>query len=271
MSDEGRPRGANSARGGGRPAATTQPRGDRTSVMARNPRLDGRRVGLVIPSVNATIEPEFAWMAPPGLSFHAARILLRETTTAGLREMNEGVEAAARLLASLAPDAVAYACTSGSFLEGRERLRAQVDAITAIVGCPVVATSAALIDALHALGIQRVALATPYLDSINRMERRFLADHAFDVVSTRGLGLSGAAIREVLPERVFELACDADCDAAQAVFVSCTDLRALEVVDALEARLSKPVLTSNQVTLWALLRALGRKSDIAGFGRLLRL
>jgi maleate isomerase len=52
--------------------------------------------------------------------------------------------------------------------------------------------------------------------------------------------------------------------------VSCTDLRALEVVEALEARLSKPVLTSNQVTMWALLRALGSKPDIAGFGRLLR-
>jgi maleate cis-trans isomerase len=244
--------------------------GDNTNVMRRNPRLDGRRVGLIIPSVNATIEPEFAWIAPPGLSFHAARIPLRETTPAGLREMNEGVEAAARLLASVSPDVVAYACTSGSFLEGRERLRAQIDAIGAIAGCPVVATSAALIDALQALGIQRLALATPYLDSINRVEQRFLEDHAFDVVSTRALGLSGAAIREVRPERVFELACDADCDLADGVFVSCTDLRALEVVEALEARLSKPVLTSNQVTMWALLRALGSQPDIAGFGRLLR-
>jgi maleate isomerase len=244
--------------------------GDNTNVMLRNPRLDGRRVGLIIPSVNATIEPEFAWIGPPGLSFHAARIPLRETTPAGLREMNEGVEAAARLLASVSPDVVAYACTSGSFLEGRERLRAQIDAIGAIAGCPVVATSAALIDALQALGIQRLALATPYLDSINRVEQRFLEDHAFDVVSTRALGLSGAAIREVPPERVFELACDADCDLADAVFVSCTDLRALEVVEALEARLAKPVLTSNQVTMWALLRALGSQPDIAGFGRLLR-
>jgi maleate isomerase len=244
--------------------------GDNTNVMRRNPRLDGRRVGLIIPSVNATIEPEFAWIGPPGLSFHAARIPLRETTPAGLREMNEGVEAAARLLASVSPDVVAYACTSGSFLEGRERLRAQVDAIGAIAGCPVVATSAALVDALQALGIRRLALATPYLDSVNRVEQRFLEDHAFDVVSTRALGLSGAAIREVPPERVFELACDADCDLADAVFVSCTDLRALEVVEALEARLAKPVLTSNQVTMWALLRALGSQPDIAGFGRLLR-
>ena len=237
--------------------------------LKRNPRLDGRRVGLIIPSVNATIEPEFAWIAPDGISFHAARIMLRETTPEGLRSMNEGVESAARLLASLAPDAVAYACTSGSFLEGRARLSAQTEAIAGIVGCPVVATSAALIDALGALGIRRVALATPYLDAINRVERTFLEDHGIDVVSVRGLGLSGTAIREVAPERVFTLACDADCEAAEALFVSCTDLRALEAVDALEARLQKPVLTSNQVTLWALLRTLGRDANIAGFGRLL--
>jgi len=240
------------------------------NAARHNPRLDGQRVGLIIPSVNATIEPEFAWIAPPGISFHAARIMLRETTPEGLREMNAGVEAAARLLASLSPSAVAYACTSGSFLEGRERMRAQVDAIAGIVGCPVVATSAALIDALHALGIRRVALATPYLDAINRTECRFLEDHAFDVVSVRGLGLSGTAIREVSPEQVFRLACDADCERAQAVFVSCTDLRALEVVEALEERLQKPVLTSNQVTLWALLRLLDQPPGIAGFGRLLR-
>jgi len=239
------------------------------NAAQHNPRLDGRRVGLIIPSVNATIEPEFAWIAPPGISFHAARIMLRETTPDGLREMNAGVEAAARLLASLSPGAVAYACTSGSFLEGRERMHAQVDAIAAIVGCPVVATSAALIDALNALGIRRLALATPYRDTINRTERSFLQDHGFDVVSMRGLGLSGSAIREVPPEQVFRLACEADCEHAEALFVSCTDLRALEVVEALEERLHKPVLTSNQVTLWALLRVLNRTADIAGFGRLL--
>jgi len=237
--------------------------------VLHNPRLDGKRVGLIIPSVNATIEPELAWIAPQAVSFHAARIMLRETTPEGLRAMNEGVEEAGRLLASLSPDAVAYACTSGSFLEGRARLQIQIDAIGAIVGCPVVATSAALIDALQALRIRRLALATPYLDAINRVERAFLTDNGFEVVSVRGLGLSGPAIREVSPERVFDLACAADCEAADALFLSCTDLRALEVVGALEARLQKPVLTSNQVTLWALLHALGREPDIAGFGRLL--
>lgn len=239
------------------------------SPAARNPRLDGRRAGLIIPSVNTTLEPELAWLAPAGVSFHAARIMLRETTEAGLREMNRDVGTAAELIASVSPDAVAYACTSGSFLEGAAGLERQVEAIARVVGCPVVATSAALLDALRSLDVQRVALATPYLDAINQIERRFLESAGFDVVSVEGLGLSGRAIREVKPAAVVDLARRADRAQAQALFISCTDFRALEVAAELEALLRKPVLTSNQVTLWAILRALNLPPRIAGFGTLL--
>lgn len=238
-------------------------------MSATNPRLGGARVGLIVPSVNTTIEPEYAWLAPSGLSFHVARVMLRETTPEGLRAMNQGVMAAAELIASVTPDVVAYACTSGSFVDGREASDRQLESIRGLVGCPVVATSQAMVEALRSLGVDRVALATPYLDPVNQAERAFLEAHGFIVTSMRGLGLSGKAIREVVPERVADLVRCTDAAAAQAVFVSCTDFRALEVVAALEAELGKPVLTSNQVTLWALLRALGRTPSFTGFGRLL--
>lgn len=239
------------------------------SDVKRNPRLSGRRVGLIIPSVNATIEPELAWIGPPGLSFHAARIMLRETTPEGLRAMNTELDRAARLVASVAPDVVAYACTSGSFLDGPEALGRQIDGIGRIVNCPVVATSAAMIEALRALKLGRIALATPYLDSINAAEKRFFEANGVTVVSVRGAGLSGPAIREVPPEEVVKLALAADHADAEAMFISCTDLRALEAVALLESRLGKPVLTSNQVTLWAILRALNLATRVPGFGRLL--
>ncbi len=238
-------------------------------MSAPNPRLGGARIGVILPSVNTTLEPEYAWIAPAGVSFHVARVMLRETTPEGLRAMNEGVAAAADLLASVTPDVVAYACTSGSFVDGRDALARQIADIRARVGCPVVATSQAMVEALRELAVGRVALATPYLDPVNVAERAFLASHGFEVTSMRGLGLSGKAIREVPPERVADLVRIADSPAAQAIFVSCTDFRALEVVDALERELGKPVLTSNQVTLWAILRALGRKQPIPGFGQLL--
>jgi maleate isomerase len=237
--------------------------------IERNPRLDGRRVGLIIPSVNTTIEPELAWIAPAGISFHAARVMLRETTPEGLRAMNADVGAASALIASITPDVVAYACTSGSFLEGSAGLARQIAEIGAVVGCPVVATSAALVDGLAAVGAKRVALATPYLDAVNRIERRFLEENGYDVVAVEGLGLSGKAIREVQPDAVIDLVRRTDRAEADAIFVSCTDFRALEVAGELERALGKPVLTSNQVTLWAILRALGTPPSIPGFGRLL--
>ena len=236
--------------------------------IARNPNLGAVRIGLIIPSVNTTIEPEFARLAPDGFSFHSARVMLRETTPEGLRAMNTEVASASRLVASTNPKVVAYACTSGSFLAGAEGLAKQTAEISAITGCPVVATSAAMIDALRALGLKRIALATPYLDVLNRIEKQYFESHNIEVLSVAGLGLSGTAIREVPPEEVIRLVRGADRPEAEAIFVSCTDLRAAETVALLESELGKPVLTSNLVTLWALMRACGHTMRRKDLGRL---
>jgi maleate cis-trans isomerase len=238
-------------------------------MSPRPSRQAGQRVGLIIPSVNATIEPDYAWAAPPGLSFHAARVMLHETTPEGLRAMNKEVEGAARLIVSVSPDVVAFACTSGTFIDGEAGLARQIETIAAAVHGPVVATSRCIVEAMRSLGIRRIALATPYLDQVNELERRFLISHGFEVTAVAGLGLSGKAIREVQPDEAAALVRRADTATAEAVFVSCTDLRALEVVDDLERELGKPVLTSNQVTLWGILRALRRPAVVPGLGRIL--
>lgn len=229
-----------------------------------------RRVGLIVPSVNAVIEPDFAAVGLPGVTFHATRVMLRETTPEGLRAMNQGVAAAAELIASVTPDVVAFACTSGSFIDGEAGLSAQIDQIAAVTGCPVVATSRCIIEAMASLHLTRIALATPYLDSINEAEWDYLSGHGLTVTAMRGLGLSGKAIREVTPEAVAALVRATDTPDSEAIFVSCTDFRAFEVAGQLEAELGKPVLTSNQVTLWGVLRALGLRARLPGYGTLLR-
>ena len=228
-----------------------------------------RRVGLIVPSVNAVIEPDFAAIGLAGITFHATRVMLRETTPEGLRAMNAGVEAAAELIASVTPDVVAFACTSGTFIDGDAGLARQIAAIKAIVGCDVVATSRCIIEAFAHLGLRRIALATPYLDVINQAERTFFEGHGLSVVSMRGLGLSGKAIREVTPDAVANLVRDTDTSDSEAIFVSCTDFHSMEVAALLENDLGKPVLTSNQVTLWGVLRALGWTPSVPGYGRLL--
>lgn len=239
-------------------------------MNATNPYLDGVKVGLIVPSVNTTTEPEFAWIAPRNISFHAARVFMDTTTPEALRAMNAEVRQAGRLLATLKPDAVAYACTAGSFIDGPDATRALIDDLRGLVNCPVVATSAAMVEALRSLGVDRVALATPYPQDVSLAEARFLSDNGFKVVAHDCLGRSGAGVRPTRFDEIVELVKRVDVPAAEAIFVSCTDLRALEVVDQLEAITGKPVLTSNQVTFWALLSALGDQAAIAGFGRLLK-
>lgn len=231
---------------------------------------DGRsRVGLIIPSVNAVIEPDYAAAAPEGLTFHSTRVMLRETTPEGVRAMNAGVEAAAELIASVTPDVVAFACTSGTFIDGAEGLTRQVEMIKNVVGCDVVATSRCMIEAFEFLGMSRIALATPYLDVINQAEETFLESSGMKVTAMKGLGLSGKAIREVAPQDIAKLVRETDTPDSDAIFVSCTDFRAMEVAASLELELRKPVLTSNQVTLWGVLRALGREPSLPGYGTLL--
>jgi len=236
--------------------------------LRRNPRLGGIKIGLIVPSVNTTIEAELYDLDLEGISFHTSRVMLGETTPDGLRAMNREVDQAARLLATADPHVLVFACTSGSFLDGWDALQRQLAHLRDIAGCPVVATSAAMIEALQHLGARRIALATPYLDSVNALECDFFESRGVRVCACRGLGLSGRAIREVPPERVMELVRETDRADADAVYVSCTDLRALETVEALEEELDKPVVTSNSATLWALLRAAGWVGTLEGYGRL---
>lgn len=236
---------------------------------ARNPRFGGKRVGLIVPSVNAVIEPDFAWCVAEEISFHAARILLRETTPDGLRAMNEDVELASDMLSTLSPDVVAYACTSGSFLDGKDALQRLVGAIEDRVGCQVVSTSQSMIDAFEALEIRRIAVLTPYLDVVNDAEKKYIEEEGFNVTEIVGMGLSGPQIREVSPKEILTLAKSGIANSADALFVSCTDFRAMEMISELEEAIGKPVLTSNQVTLRAVLDACGYERSVPQLGRYL--
>jgi len=238
-------------------------------LRKRNPNIGAAKVGLILPSVNCIIEPEFYAVAPSGISFHITRVLLTETTPEALIRMEEDLDQAAKLLETVNPTVVAYACTSGSFVKGLGWDRLIIEKIRSIVGCPVMTTSTAMAEALRVLGIRRVGLATPYLDIVNEREVEFLRRSGFEVVNCKGLGLSGRAIREQPPERVYELANNVDTPEAEGLFISCTDFRAMEVIDVLESELGKPVLSSNQVTLWALLKILNHPERVKGYGRLL--
>jgi maleate isomerase len=173
------------------------------------------------------------------------------------------VTAAGRAVSVARPGAVVYACTSGSFvagLAGERRLRA---ALAEAAGAPAVTTSGALLDALDALSVRRVAIGTPYDAQVTARLTAFLDEAGYAVPGDAYLGLH-ADIARVDAATVRDLARAADRPDADAVFLSCTNLRTFGLLAALEDELGKPVLSANQVSIWAALRLAGLPAAATG-------
>jgi arylmalonate decarboxylase len=141
--------------------------------------------------------------------------------------------------------------------------------------CEVINSADSVLAALRALGAQTVALATPYLPYINEREIGLLKDEGFAVCASLGLGLGETeaerfAIRKVPPEAIFRMARAVDRPEADAIFISCTSLPTLKLIDAIEEQLGKPVVTSNQATFWNALQKLKLRVRLPNGGRLLR-
>ena len=127
--------------------------------------------------------------------------------------------------------------------------------------------------ALNALGVKSIGFATPYTADINEAAIQFLSKCGFDIVSTAGvdedLGNYGQA--EITPDEVFELGMRADSDAAEAIVLSCTEMRSVEVITKLEEALRKPVVTSNQAMMFEACSKLGLAGAGLNFGQLFAL
>ncbi|MBA2964452.1 MULTISPECIES: aspartate/glutamate racemase family protein [Ramlibacter] len=231
------------------------------------------RIGLIVPSTNTVNEPEFWRVAPDGVTIHTARaLLLGPATEESYFKMAEAVNGAAEELATAEVDVVAYGCTSGSIICPLPEL---IKNMSDRVGKPAIATAGAVVAALRALGVTRIAVGTPYVDFVNESEKKFLEDYGFQVTSMQGLDLGHTqeerrGIGRVPPEVVYRLARAIDRPDAEAIFISCTNLATFDVIAEIEQELGKPVVTSNQSCIWACLRLLGIRTAIAGYGRLLQ-
>jgi len=231
------------------------------------------KLGLILPSTNTVIDPELARICPPGVTWHSTRVLLLgKATPESFRDMASNASRAAEELATAEVDVVAYGCASGSVGgEGPEVVRT----IERICGVPAVTTIDAAVAALRALGARRITLVTPYIEAVNLVERAYLVSQGFEVVAMAGMELGHTqadrrAIGHQSPARGYQLARATDVVESEAVFISCTNLPTLEIVEPLERDLGKPVVTSNQATFWASLRTAGVRDQLPGFGRLLR-
>ncbi|WP_412564354.1 Asp/Glu racemase [Thalassobius sp. MITS945101] len=226
-------------------------------------------LGLVVLQTDETIEYEAALLDQPGLARYVTRVPSgAEVTQETLKAMAEDLPRAASLLPpSVSFDVIGYGCTSGSMAIGPDRVAALV---SGSADCKAVTNPlTAALAACAALGIRRLGVLTPYIETVSRP--------LCDAFQSAGIAVTGhlsfgeeeeAKVARIDPASIAagarNVGQSADCDA---VFLSCTNLRCFGIIDDLEAELDKPVLSSNQVLFWHMARLAGL-GDLTGPGRL---
>lgn len=226
-----------------------------------------RGIGVIAP-FDLALERELWRWAPLEVSLHLARTPYEPVPVslamAELVSDATHLTAATRNVLHVEPEVVAYLCTSGSFIKGIGYERSLRETICRAGAANAVTTSGALLEAIGHLGITSLSIMTPYDEPLTGKLRAFLDEAGCAVVRSEHLGLGGG-IWKVNYRTIAERILGADDPRAQAIFVSCTNLPTYDIIEPLEKVVGKPILTANQLTMWA---CLGRmKLPMMGPGR----
>lgn len=242
-----------------------------------------RRIGVLLPSTNQVVEPDFNSAMPEGVTVHAERLWLEGPSAPGggdgieLMDMNADIDRAAKYVASAGVEVIAYACTSGTYRTGSIQYSREISMQIqeASGGVPAVTATEASVEALRRLDARVVSVAGPYgATLLDQGLRPILEAAGFQVASAEGEpemqqrthhGIIGNQDPRVIVDFVTRTA----SPEADAVFLPGTAWRSLEVVDELERRLEKNVVTVNQATIWMALQMIGVTTPVSGLGRLL--
>lgn len=230
-----------------------------------------KRVGLVILATDHTTEPDFQRMvASDNIGLYTARIpYANPTTPENLRLMQpELISGAGLILPDEDLDAICYSCTSASVVIGDDEIEAAIK--TAKPGVPVITPPLAAVRGLHAFGARRISILTPYTVETSTPMLAYFTAKGFDIVRFTCFGLEDdREMARVTPASLVAAASEAmapDCDA---LFISCTALRAAIAAPQIEAAIGKPVITSNLATAWATLRLCGEDQPRPELGQLM--
>lgn len=224
--------------------------------------IQGKRLGLLLPASNSTMEKEFSCYLPKVVSLHVSRMHVGKVTADELLAMSKEAPQAGALLAECKPDLILYGCTSGSFILGKGfDLNLEKDIVEA-TGIPALTTSHAVLSLLNRLGIHKVAVGTPYVDEVNQRLRGFLITNGFEIVKMKGLAYeNNLDIGNLSPWNAIGLAKQIDCAEADGIFLSCTNMTTIEALPAMWEIFNKPVISSNYASLIEALRFLGYPSS----------
>jgi maleate isomerase len=233
--------------------------------------LAGRAaMGLLALASDGVIESELRKFLPgDGVAVYTTRLpRIPDTTPPSLRLMEQGIaECTGRLLPGRRLDALAFGCTSAAMVIGPDAVTAKVHEVRD--GVAVTDPVSASLKALASLRTLRVAVLTPYVDSVNAEVASYLTQNGLTIVDCASFKQMSGAINRITEADVYRAGVHLARGDTEAVFISCTGLRCSSVIDQLERDIGKPVVASNQALAWDLLRLAGVKDKVRGFGRLL--
>ena len=229
-------------------------------LLTYTPLTSVKRVGLVVLTTDHTTEVEFTQrVASTGVEVFTARVAFANPTTPeNLRAMLPHIEvAAASILPGTPLDVIYYACTSGAVHIGNEKI---IDAVCAAKpDTEVITPTNAAVEAFKALGITKLALLTPYIKETSAsLAPYFETEGGVQIARHSYLGLEDdREMARLDADTLIRAAIAADSPDAEALFISCTALRAVEIAGAIEQKIGKPVVTSNQAAIWRCAQLLG--------------
>ena len=241
---------------------------DQTSSLERIA-PDGR-IGVITLATDINIEQDLRRIYPSTVEMFTSRVLnVNPLTIENLRLMAPRIsDTAATILPGTPLDAIIYACTSGSVAIGIERINELIH--QSCPNVPVTNPISASLAAFEVLGIQRISILTPYTQAVNAEVARTFENHGYEVLNIAGFGFENdTEMTYISPQDIADSAAKVCHPQADLLFISCTALRASLVIEQIEKRVKKPVVSSNQALAWHSLQLVGYRSPVTGFGQLL--
>jgi maleate isomerase len=225
------------------------------------------KIGLIYMAAGEVMEPEFFAIAPEGVVTLTTRIHFESMTAETIRNMlvSDDLERCTRLLSFAKCNVILFGGTSCSFLGGLKWEEKILDRMrNASNGIEVINTSQASVKALKAVNAKKIIFAGPYTNDIIEAGVNYFSKSGFNVIGSKGLGLEVEHEIATLPlSDVYSLAKESDHPGADAVYLSCTGMRTIPILEELEADLGKPVISAVQASMWYALKVVGvEKMDV---------
>ena len=241
-------------------------------IQAKFKKETNPKVGLLALSTDLTIEKDFYSICQKlPLQVFVNRIHNENPLTKeNLSKMYDQIEKITeKILPGEKINTIAYGCTSGTIAIGEDRVKEKIK--LAKPDCYVTTPITSAIKAFKKMNVKKIAVFTPYPESVNKTIYEYLNKKNINVISFSTFNLDlDVDIARVDPKHLFETLTNLSLNDAEALFISCTALPALEILDKVEQKINKPVFSSNQTLIWDSIRSVGYKSSIVGYGRLLR-